>query len=419
METVYQIPPCAQCQKRGLHAPDCAFIAGVLEKLDTIERSHPPLALGEDPHLILNFLTDVRQVIKGTLFADVADDKAARDLTAARNQLSHVASLWQEACEHVAEACDLLGATDMPKDSWTLRTWAERVRRERDESVAREGVLRPALMGLVDALAGVTLVGAEQKKYEEAKKALKAAPAPRGAASWCCPTCGLLLDVVQMQERQITACPACALKRSDRARDDAYHAASDAIRQRDHHLTRAEELDKLCQDRIAEADRAYSDMDRLRWQVCLKDDEIGELRRVLGLYVQGAGGEAMAEAQILLAVPHMPEPMGPALKAVLTKMRLDFPLNATVRTILAELEARLTELAAPAPAHAPDAPSRKDLYALMDKWVDDKVSCIVAPAPLRRDHVVLRALASPGMIGSREVLEAVRLLRARKEVTRG
>lgn len=52
----------------------------------------------------------------------------------ARNDRDHYKQVFDESCEHVAEACDMLGfnRSDGPRDTWTLRESCGRVVRERD-----------------------------------------------------------------------------------------------------------------------------------------------------------------------------------------------------------------------------------------------------------------------------------------------
>jgi hypothetical protein len=93
------------------------------------------------------------------LLADLAaagragtDEKAAhadtrRELERVRNSAEHFKGLWEESCQHVAEACAILGvdAKEQPADTWTLREVAQR-------AIAASRELRAALLQLATEL---------------------------------------------------------------------------------------------------------------------------------------------------------------------------------------------------------------------------------------------------------------------------
>ena len=48
------------------------------------------------------------------------------DIEKLNNEIEYYKSLWEQTCEHIAEACEMLGADEKiyPLDSWTLREFA-------------------------------------------------------------------------------------------------------------------------------------------------------------------------------------------------------------------------------------------------------------------------------------------------------
>lgn len=71
-------------------------------------------------------------------YLEKGEARTTSDITAITNEREHLKQIWGDACEHVAEACEMLGGeTDKePLDTWKLRELVARVVRERDEALA-------------------------------------------------------------------------------------------------------------------------------------------------------------------------------------------------------------------------------------------------------------------------------------------
>lgn len=80
----------------------------------------------------------VRFLAGSLLEARMSDCDKCLKCEANKNRAANLKEFWETACEHVAEACVILGATSSdPPDTWTLREQCARVVRERDEATQK------------------------------------------------------------------------------------------------------------------------------------------------------------------------------------------------------------------------------------------------------------------------------------------